>query len=55
MELNTENLIKFFKARLEDAKSIDPVADEKKWNVGGRSVCFAQNIWEKFIKRSLAE
>lgn len=30
MELNTENLIEFFKARLEDAKSIDPVTDEKK-------------------------
>ena len=44
MELNTENLIEFFKARLEDAKSIDPVTDEKK----------LERWWEKclFLRRT---
>ena len=54
MELNTENLIKFFKARLEDAKSIDPVADEKKMERWWEKCLFCAEHMGEIYKKKLS-
>ena len=54
MELNAENLIEFFKARLEDAKSIDPVTDEKKLECWWEKCLFCAEHMEEIYKKKLS-